>query len=756
MYIPLITLHGLVRGENVEMGRDADTGGQIRYVLELARELARRDDVERVDVFTRMLDPHGQPGDPDFVGPEYSVAQERLLTDAEDAAFADKCHIVRLPCGENRYLRKELLWPILDEFTEAMAAFLADQRPKPQFIHGHYADGGQVAADLADRLGVPFVFTGHSLGLPKLDYLKSEGWTEAKANEVLRMQHRVGVERDCLRRADLVIASTRHEQKTQYGFYDEAEDAPFEIIPPGTHFDRFVGYSDLRGQREREWEDDFREQFDDPDLPLILSVARPDRRKNLPGLLTAYGESDLPSLANLAILAGTRDDIAAKGENEREVLTELLVLRDKYELERQVLLPKHHESERDVPALYRLAARTGGVFVNSAFIELFGLTAIEASACGLPFVATQEGGPAEIVERCGGGVTVDVTDHAQLVAEIRKLLTDRGHWNRLSRNGELCTRETYSWTNHCEEYLAAASKLTRHAAAAESPVAPLPRSAAVPSNLPATLVLSDIDGTLTGEDAAIARLQDYLADHPEVVFGVASGRTHDSAVEVLREMGFSRCDVVISSVGSEVRYGFDAPPDPTYSDLHSEGWAREAIVEALSEVEGIHPQEGSQNAQPFKVSFDADDPSTLPELLPRVDAALRESLVPYALIASAGRHIDVLPAAMDKGAAVLHVARTMAFPLDHVIVAGDTGNDRAMLTCGVRGVVVANRSPELYVLTERDDPTIYLAGEAHAAGVLEGIRHHRMQVVTGHRGERANVRSERGGRQPARPEPVKA
>ena len=194
-----------------------------------------------------------------------------------------------------------------------------------------------------------------------------------------------------------------------------------------------------------------------------------------------------------------------------------------------MLLPKRHESERDVPALYRLAARTGGVFVNSAFIELFGLTAIEASACGLPFVATREGGPAEIVERCNGGVTVDVTDHDELVDEIRKLLTDRGHWNRLSRNGELCTREHYSWASHAERYLSAVGNLSRHSA--EPTALPPTTPIGEPETPPAVLVLSDIDGTLTGDDEAIGRLHAYLTGHPEVMFGVATGRTHESAVD---------------------------------------------------------------------------------------------------------------------------------------------------------------------------------------------------------------------------------
>jgi len=41
-------LHGLLRGRDLELGRDADTGGQTTYVLELARSMAARPEVERV------------------------------------------------------------------------------------------------------------------------------------------------------------------------------------------------------------------------------------------------------------------------------------------------------------------------------------------------------------------------------------------------------------------------------------------------------------------------------------------------------------------------------------------------------------------------------------------------------------------------------------------------------------------------------------------------------------------------------------
>ncbi|MEW5317912.1 MAG: hypothetical protein WDW38_009174 [Sanguina aurantia] len=74
LYIVLISLHGLVRGENMELGKDPDTGGQVKYVVELAKALARIPSVSRVDLLTRMI------SDPK-VDPSYSQPEERLRLD---------------------------------------------------------------------------------------------------------------------------------------------------------------------------------------------------------------------------------------------------------------------------------------------------------------------------------------------------------------------------------------------------------------------------------------------------------------------------------------------------------------------------------------------------------------------------------------------------------------------------------------------------------------------------------------------------
>jgi sucrose-phosphate synthase len=73
---------------------------------------------------------------------------------------------------------------------------------------------------------------------------------------------------------------------------------------------------------------------------------------------------------------GNRDDIDQMSGSNGMVLTTALKLIDKYDLYGQVAYPKHHK-QFDVPEIYRLAAKTKGVFINPALVEPFGLTLIE-------------------------------------------------------------------------------------------------------------------------------------------------------------------------------------------------------------------------------------------------------------------------------------------------------------------------------------------------------------------------------------------
>jgi sucrose-phosphate synthase len=84
--------------------------------------------------------------------------------------------------------------------------------------------------------------------------------------------------------------------------------------------------------------------------------------------------------------------------------------------------------------------------------------------------------------------------------------------------------------------------------------------------------------------------------------------------------------------------------------------------------------------------------------------------------------LDLLPVRASKGRAIRHLAERWGFSLDHVLVAGDSGNDADMLRSGALGVVVDNHSSELRHLKGRE--RIHFAESGYALGILDGIRHH--------------------------------
>ncbi len=717
MHLQLISIHGLIRGKNVEMGRDADTGGQIRYVLELARSLAERPEVDSVDLFTRRI------RDKRF-DPCYAETIESL---------GPNCRLVRLPCGGGRYLTKEKLWPHLDEYVDAMIAFNRSEGRTPDAVHGHYADAGFVAKEVASAFGVPFVFTGHSLGKPKLEYLRSEGWTVEQANKVLSIDQRIAVEQDCLGVADMIVTSTHHEQKSQWGLYPGRPDTNFQVIPPGTDLTRFFPHYDyempgaeiseqFKQARMRMANELARFHFVQ-DRPMILALCRPDRRKNISALIDAYGQSnELQAIANLVILAGIRDDIGQMEENEKQVLTDMLLAMDRYNLYGKMAIPKNHDSEFDVPELYRLAAGSGGVFANTAFTELFGLTAIESSAVGLPFVVTENGGPQDIAANCDSGLLVDVNDPEALTSALLHVVTDQSDWERMSSNGINRVRQQYAWPTHAERFVDALKPLVSAAASTDAPPRP-----AIGRRLEKVerVLITDIDNTLLGDDDALAQLREVIATHRDrVAFGIASGRSIELTKEALQEAGIDQIDVAICSVGAEVYYGNDLVPDRGWASRLRSRWRPEAMRDALSSLSFLKLQERDHAQREFKISYDIDADIDLDTAVRKVREALAPTKSAYSLVLSHQTFLDLLPHRASKGKAVRYLSDKWGIPIEHIATAGDSGNDRDMLQGKTAGIVVGNHDEELSSLRRAKASRVYFAEAHYAAGILEGLKHY--------------------------------
>jgi sucrose-phosphate synthase len=719
MYIQLISIHGLIRGENIEMGRDSDTGGQVRYVIELARTLSEFEGVDQVDLFTRQIRDKR-------VSDDYAEGIEEL---------GPKARLVRLPCGGGKYMRKERLWPYLDDYVDAMISFTRREGLTPSLVHGHYADAGYIAREVASAFGVPFVFTGHSLGRDKLAYLLDEKVSREKANQDYNIDHRISVEESCLATADMVVASTHHEIKTQYARYDYGNVPNFQIIPPGTGLERFFPYYEYdlnsdsidetyKQARMRMKRELSRFHFE-PDKPVILALCRPDKRKNINALIETYGQNkQLQALANLAVFAGIRRSIDEMEEGEQEVLTDILLMMDKYDLYGKMAIPKRHDSQREVPELYRLVASQGGVFVNVAFVEPFGLTFIESSAVGLPFVGTQNGGPQDIVANCESGLLVDVTDRDALGEAILKLLTDEELWSRCSSNGVNRVREHYTWETHCETYLEKVRPLTEQPAKqvfniGSDEKAPGRRLASVEK-----ILITDIDNTLLGDDEALEQLLDLMHDHRDRVgFGVASGRYLNLVLEVLEAHKVQNLDVIVSSVGSEIYYGPNWAPDKGWASHLRSKWRPDRVRNAMDKLPFVSLQEDTETQREFKISYDLDDSVEAEEALPQIYESLSKARAAHTLIFSHGCYLDILPHRASKGKALRHLSNKWNIPLPNFATSGDSGNDTDMLKGQTAGIVVGNYDPELESL-RTSTSRIYFSEAKYAAGIIEGLKHY--------------------------------
>jgi sucrose-phosphate synthase len=591
LYVVMISLHGLIRGERMELGRDSDTGGQVKYVVELARAMALHPAVHRVDLLTRLIrDPR--------VDPEYGVEEECLVKGRGDYGGA---YIVRLPCGPTaQYINKESLWPHVREFADRgvahatrMLSTLSEsgRRCELYCVHGHYADAGEAAVLMCSTLDAQMAMTGHSLGRNKLDHLlNSASMTRAEIEATYAISRRIEAEERSLDVASLVFTSTQQEIEEQWGLYDGynptlarilrfrrsvGRHMPFmKVSPPGLDFStlkvnmpedpvvkefekqratlqefdlaplsspvspspkspasprdgnkksksieagtpsssaaaandqnatsspgkRGIGAASANPQsptgtaggvssptgtadsssgaggatvpsapnpsiippRSADiipngppiWQD-IAKFLRNPLKPAVLAMSRPDAKKNITTLVKAFGEhAMLRELANLVLIMGNRDTIDSMAVGSQKILTQVLNLIDAHDLYGAVSYPKHH-TQADISDIYLFARETHGVFVNIALQEPFGLTVIEAAAHGVPTVATQNGGPVDIMATLHHGVVVDPTDSDAVAAALLSILTAPSTWSSMSTSG-VDNIMAYSWPAHCKRYM---------------------------------------------------------------------------------------------------------------------------------------------------------------------------------------------------------------------------------------------------------------------------------------------------------------
>jgi len=336
-------------------------------------------------------------------------------------------------------------------------------------------------------------------------------------------------------------------------------------------------------------------------------------------------------------------------------------------------------------------------------------------------VATRDGGPEDIVRNCENGILVDPTRSENIATAVKKIIADARLWETYSKNGVLNVRRHYTWETHAATYAGRISELTAKTVDAGMDTAVATDAIGRRLLSLRSFLITDIDNTLIGEDnSRLGELVAFIEENRECLgFGVATGRTVDSARDVLKRFSVPAPDLIISSVGAEIYYGPAKHFGQGWATHIQHQWDREKIVDLLKGFSWLKYQE-ADTQRPFKVSYYMTPGK---DRLATVHNRLRTHKCRYSLIYSHDKYLDILPYRASKGKAVRYLSYKWVIPLRQFLVSGDSGNDAEMLRGEPLGVVVGNHSAELEGL--KGARNVFFAKDPCAGAILEGIDHYR-------------------------------
>ena len=484
--IVILSPHGYF-GQDKVLGLP-DTGGQVVYILDQVRALERE--------MQARIEEQGLELEPEI------VVVTRLIPEAgnttcdqplEPIVGTRNARILRVPFRNDsgevipHWISRFEVWPYLERFAHEVAqAVQAQMGGRPDLLIGNYSDGNLVATLLSQQLGVTQCNIAHAL--EKTKYLYSDlYWQDNEADYHFASQFTADL--IAMNSADFIITSTYQEiagtrdsvgQYESYGSFTmpglyrvvngiNVFDPKFNIVSPGADAAIYFPYSDsenrLAGLHEElnemifgEPRADARGQLAATDKPLIFTMARLDRIKNITGLVEWYAQDDaLRQQANLVVVAGYVDTAHSQDREEQQQIGRMHELFDHYGLDSQVRWLGIQLDKPLAGELYRFIADHRGVFVQPALFEAFGLTVVEAMTCGLPTFATRYGGPLEIIEHESSGFHIDPNHGEAVSACLRDFFTrceeEPEYWQRISAAAMARIQARYTWERYASRMM---------------------------------------------------------------------------------------------------------------------------------------------------------------------------------------------------------------------------------------------------------------------------------------------------------------
>lgn len=375
----------------------ADAGGQNVYVDEVSRSLGRLGFA--VDVFSRR-DTQAAP---------------------EVVQWSETVRVVNLTAGPAQQLPKDELWPLMPAFRQALLRFMLRDGARYDVLHGHFWMSGWVACALRRRLDIPVVQLFHALGTTKRRH-QGDADTSPAA--------RIAVEREVVQQADRLIAQCPRECEELLNDYTAAGHK-IALIPPGVNQEIFYPVAQAEARRRIGLHGD---------APTVVYVGRLLPRKDVRNVLRALAalKTNYGMHARLLIAGGETADPDPLATPEIGVLQQLAV-----ELDVACQVTFYGRRQPDVLRYFYCA---GDLAVTTPWYEPFGLTPLEAHACGRPVIGAAVGGLTYSIQDGITGLLVPPRDPERLAAALYRLLTHPEHCRAMGAAARLRVNHEFNWT----------------------------------------------------------------------------------------------------------------------------------------------------------------------------------------------------------------------------------------------------------------------------------------------------------------------
>ena len=370
-----------------------DAGGQNIYVDHMARCLAEAG--HHVDVLTRR--------------------DSRDLAPVVD--LRSGARVIHIPAGPPRFVAKERLLPYMAEFARVTADLVAHSVPY-DLVHANFFMSGMVARQLKAHLAVPYAMTFHALGLVRREHQR-----DADAFPL----ERADIERLLVHDADRVIAECPQDQNDLVRLYaGDRERMP--IVPCGFDPAEFRPMNRLRARAELGL---------DPSEFIVLQLGRLVPRKGIDNVILALAQLPAHVPARLMVVGGeTREPDEARTP---EIGRLRRLAADAGVAARVTFVGQRRRAE-----LRRWYA-AADVFVTTPWYEPFGITPLEAMACGIPVVGSAVGGIQFTVTDGVTGFLVPSRDPVALAARLAELHGNPAFAAALGRAGIRRARSMFTW-----------------------------------------------------------------------------------------------------------------------------------------------------------------------------------------------------------------------------------------------------------------------------------------------------------------------